>query len=270
MIQKNDIKGKPFIKWAGGKVRLLETILENLPPEFDTYYEPFLGSGALFFAIQPTKAVLSDINDELIVTYKEVKHHASMIIEKLSLKKNNEENFYKIRAWKPKKDIDKAVRFLYLNKLCYNGMYRVNKKGEFNVPFCKDVRREIYNRDRIERCSLALTSAEILACDFEEQTDKIKKGDFVYIDPPYAVQKKNNGFLEYNKKIFHWQDQIRLAKFASLLNKRGAYILISNVNVPEVIDLYPDFKVSYAVRKCNIGGKNAERKSVQEILLKNY
>lgn len=262
--------GKPFLKWAGGKGRLLSTLIENMPKTYNQYFEPFLGGGALFFATNPENAVLSDLNQELIETYRAIKEEPKLVIKKLKKMPNSEEDYYNIRAKNYRSSSGKAARFIYLNRLCFNGIYRVNQKGEFNVPYCKDETRTILFEEDLLRTSEQLQGKKLVHGDFGELTDEILENDFVYIDPPYAVQRKNNGFLEYNKKIFQWEEQIRLSEFAKKLNNKGANVLISNTNAEEVIDLYPNFNLVETYRSCSIGGANATRKRVKEIVLRNY
>lgn len=245
-------------------------ILSNLPENYNTYYELFLGSGALFFAIEPSKAVLSDMNSDLMDTYRGIKLHPEEVIKELTKMRNSEVDYYRIRKTKPTKPSRKAARFIYLNRLCFNGIYRVNKKGEFNVPYCKDEKRRVLFAEDILHASDQLEDVELLNGDFEKAFENIKKGDFVYLDPPYAVQRKNNGFLKYNKRIFHWEEQVRLAEFARRLHEKGVYVLISNANAEEIIELYKGFEKIEAYRNCSIGGAKASRKRVTEILLKNY
>ena len=269
-MNKMNKYGKPFLKWAGGKSRLLSTLLANAPENYNKYFELFLGGGALFFALNPKEAVLADLNSDLVETYIAVQLNPKLVIEELKKMKNSESDYYRIRSHNYRTDYEKAAQFIYLNKLCYNGIYRVNNKGVFNVPYCKDESRHYFSEKEILRASEILQNTKLISSDFESFGKDIQKNDFVYVDPPYALQRKNNGFLEYNKKIFHWEDQIRLSRFVAELSQKGAKILISNVNAAEIIELYPNFEMVEAYRNCTIGGYNASRKLVKEIILKNY
>lgn len=262
--------GKPFLKWAGGKSRLLPTLLANVPDNYNRYFELFLGGGALFFALNPNEAILADLNKELIETYIAVQSKPTLVIEELKKMKNSELEYYRIRSCDFETDYEKAARFIFLNKLCYNGIFRVNQGGVFNVPYCKDESRQFYSEKEILKASEILQGKNLISGDFEYFLEEVQRNDFVYIDPPYALQKKNNGFLEYNKKIFHWEDQIRLSRFVKNLSQKGAKVLMSNVNAIEIIELYPDFESIETYRTCSIGGFNASRKLVKEIMLKNY
>lgn len=257
---------QPFLKWPGGKRWVTSTLLQCFPQSYDRYYEPFLGGGAVFFALQPIRAVLSDINLELVNTYQEVRDNVEGVINKLSRLDISRELFHQLRS---KKAVDKdevAVRLIYLSKTAFNGMYRVNHHGEFNVPFgCKPNTR-ICDDQALKMASAVLSSASILHCDFEEALGDVSAGDLVYLDPPYTMSHSNNGFVRYNEAIFSWDDQRRLASTARRLAGRGAHVFVSNAAHESILALYPDFSVVELTRSSCISASSANRIPVKEYL----
>tara|TARA_B100000315_G_scaffold252171_1_gene288384 strand:- start:9598 stop:10419 length:822 start_codon:yes stop_codon:yes gene_type:complete len=256
-----------IIKWVGGKRWLTKTIAELLPHDFRTYYEPFLGGGALFFNICPKKAVLSDINKDLINAYIQVNKNCERIVRALKRKKISEEYYYRIRNVKYKDDFRKAAQFLYLTKTSFNGIYRVNKKGEFNVPFGFKYCTPLCDRENFFKASKKLKNAALLSVDFDEALKGAKKRDLVYLDPPYTVKHDNNGFRKYNESIFTWEDQLRLANTAKRLNKIGAYVFISNAHHDEILKLYGGFKKITLSRHSVLSANANYRTPVKEILM---
>ncbi len=196
-------KSLPFLKWAGGKRWLISQHSKIFPNTFNTYIEPFLGSGAVFFKLQPQKAILSDINKELIVTYQAIKEDWQKVLHGLQKHQKlfNKAYYYKIRQDKPENIYDKAARLIFLNRTCWNGLYRVNLDGEFNVPIGTktDV---IMKDDDFETISKTLQNADLLPDDFENIINKANKNDLIFVDPPYTVRHDNNGFIKYNEKLF--------------------------------------------------------------------
>jgi DNA adenine methylase len=249
---------KPFVKWAGGKRQLVPTILANhLPKNYNlqTYYEPFIGGGALLFSLQPKKAVINDSNAELINCYKIIKNSLDELIEDLKNHKNDEYYYYDIRDWdreksfQSKTEVQRASRIIFLNKTCYNGLFRVNSQGQFNVPFGKFI---------------------ILNSDFQQALKDAKRGDFIYLDPPYDPISETASFTGYDVNGFNKQEQRRLKEVFDDLNSRGCNILLSNAYTEFIQDLYKDYphtKIS-AIRAINCHGK--KRGKVDEILVKNY
>lgn len=259
-------RGKPLIKWPGGKRGLLHHLLKFVPQSFETYYEPFFGGGALFFALQPKKAILSDVNDELINCYQQVRDFPEQLIRILRKLENNEETYYRLREKLPGTDFQRAARILFLTRLSFNGIHRVNLKGEFNVPYGKKTYLSSVDVEQLRRTSLALTSAKIKKLDFEEATFDAKRGDFVYFDPPYTVAHAQNGFVKYNEKIFSWGDQERLAKHARKLIKRGCTVVVSNADHSSLHDLYWDFKRQVIERPSVIAASKEHRKIITECI----
>lgn len=256
----------PLIKWAGGKRRLLAEIRQFSPGNFNRYFEPFLGSGALFFSLQPRTARLSDANLELIEMYVEVRDNVETVIKALRRLRNSEENYYRIRAAVPRTQASKAARFIYLCTLSFNGIYRQNLKGEFNVPYGYKTHLKPYDIERLREVSIQLRGRELLNADFARAVEGAQARDFVYFDPPYTVAHANNGFVKYNAKIFSWDDQKRLARIALRLKNLGCNVLVSNADHPSIRDLYPEFNVHVIERFSVMSASGIFRRPVQECL----
>lgn len=231
---------KPFLRWAGGKQWLAPRLAKLIPEYNHTYYEPFLGGGSLFFVARPMRAILGDINEQLIGTYLVLRDQPKDLVFILSQWENDEETYYKVRAAEYKDNLWRAAQFIYLNKTCWNGLYRVNQQGKFNVPFGYNKRR-VFDETHLLNLSEALQNAEIVCCDFQQLLKTATAGDFIYLDPPYTVLHSRNGFRQYNEELFSWQDQVRLSRTARELAHRGCFVVISNANNEEVLKLYPDF-----------------------------
>ena len=263
---------RPFLKWPGGKQWLIPLAKNFIPKCFSTYYEPFLGAGALFFALKPQRAVISDINKDLINSYLQTRDNVEILIQKLRKLKYSKEIYYKLRESNPSNPIERAVRFIYLNRTCWNGLYRVNKSGRFNVPFGKYKNPLICDENNLRAISKFLDGIKILSMDFEETIHSAKKRDFLYLDPPYATSKRTNenGFRKYNTKLFSIEDQLRLARVARRLSKRGCFILISNADHPDILKMFSFFKVARVRKTSLIAGKASSRKEVTELLFSNY
>lgn len=272
IIENNQNKKKPlpFLRWAGGKRWLINNIKEIIPTDFNNYYEPFLGAGSLFFNLTPNKACLSDINEELILTYLGIKKNYGAVIKYLNQYKNNKTNYYRVRNCSPKSDYEKAARLIYLNKTCWNGLYRVNNNGKFNVPYGFKKNISIYDVNNLKIVSDSLKNAELKYCDFEVSLKDCKKKDLIYIDPPYTVSHQNNGFIKYNAKIFSWKDQERLAKVVNQLNEKGCYIILSNSYHGSLIKLYKNFNLQKYSRKSLISANADSRKKIYELLVTNF
>ena len=264
-------KRSPFLKWAGGKRWFVNRFHNLIPNDYNTYYEPFLGSGTVFFFLQPHKAILGDLNKDLIETYNTILTDWREVWGKLKLhhRCHNKEYYYYIRNSRPRTPVSKAARFIYLNRTCFNGLYRVNKKGEFNVPKgTKD--SVIMSDDNFENVSILLQKAKILHADFEFVISKAKNNDFIYVDPPYTVKHNNNNFLKYNETIFSWEDQKRLAKSLFKASERGAKIIISNADHNCIHKLYDGFGDIHTVHRCSVLAANSDnRKNTTEIVITN-
>lgn len=233
------------MKWAGGKRNLLEKLRPLVPQTYGKYIEPFVGGGALFFALCPAKAVLSDLNSELMDCYKVIRDKPDELIRSLGDMTVDERTFYSIRAKivSDLGDVERAARLIYLNKTCYNGLYRVNKKGQFNTPFGYYERVQICNKEVIYAASRALQNAEIVQGDFEHIIlAYAEPGDFAYLDPPYPPIGRFSDFKRYTKEFFYEEDQLRLAKVVRRLDRKGCKFILSNSSQPIIQKLYGKFR----------------------------
>jgi DNA adenine methylase len=262
----------PFLKWPGGKRWLVSRFRNIFPQSYRRYVEPFLGGGAVFFHLAPTRAVLSDINPELINAYQMVREHPEALEQRLARLhgRHSEAQYYRIRAEAPSEKLDRAVRFIYLNRSCFNGIYRVNLKGEFNVPMGN--KQEIaFETGFLARLAEQLTRSSLRRSDFEKTIDAAGEGDFVYIDPPYTMKHNNNNFIKYNASLFSWRDQIRLANAAMRASDRGAMIMISNADHASIRELYATFGMRYRVSRTSVLAANsAFREGTTELVILNY
>ena len=261
----------PFLKWAGGKRWLVRNYSRFLPEFYNNYLEPFLGSGAMYFHVNPENAILNDLNKDLIATYQGIKDYPKEVIEILKQHQENHSKsyYYEIRSKKFETLPDKTARFIYLNKTCFNGLYRVNLNGEFNVPI--GTKSNVCDgTDDYIALSKILKSAELYSIDFENIIDMAGEDDFVFADPPYTVTHNNNGFVKYNEKLFSWQDQERLAASLKRAVMRGAKILSTNAFHDSVKDLYgSEFTLTPLSRSSTIAGKSNARGKYQELLISN-
>lgn len=263
---------EPFLKWAGGKRLLLPALLEHIekPQNGGTYFEPFLGGGAVFFALEPQKACLSDASAELINAFTAVRDSVEDTITYLRPMRHSKDAYYRIRQSRPRLPATQAARFIYLNKTCFNGLYRVNLKGEFNVPFGRHPKTlVICNTQQLHDASRVLYGMHIDTKDFSEAMKRAGEGDVVYCDPPYTVAHSNNGFIEYNAQVFSWTDQERLATAASECVARGAKVYVSNADHPSIRSLYEPlgFRVEPIKRWTTMAGSSAKRFKSTELLL---
>jgi DNA adenine methylase len=264
---------EPFLKWAGGKRLLLPLIKPHLPrlSADSKYFEPFLGGGALFFSLRPETARLSDINHELIRTYRTLRDHLDDVIEVLLELRNTKDDFYRIRAWRPRTSVRRAARFIYLNKTCFNGLYRENLAGVFNVPYgAHRYNTQVCDIPQLEDASAALRSVELRTADFVQSVSSARTGDFVYFDPPYITGHQNNGFVEYNAKVFSWKDQHRLYNVACRLVDRGVTVLVSNGDHRSIRELYGGasaFTIHTLTRRSTMAGSAASRALRTELLI---
>lgn len=276
------INPKPFVKWAGGKNQIMDKLKSFLPKSFDTYYEPFVGGGALLFSMMPDKAVISDNNSELMAAYRCFTD--DFLFEELIFllmkheKNHNEEYFYLIRnedreeGFKNEPIYVRAARMIYLNKACFNGLYRVNSNGFFNVPSAKKEKVKTFDRDNFKALRNYFNDNEIIILneDFEEAVKTAKKGDFVYFDPPYDVYPNKQGFVDYGKDGFGKEEQIRLRDCFVKLSNRGVYVMLSNHNTPFINELYDGFNINVIHARRVINSKAEGRGYVQEVIITNY
>ncbi|HEY6250746.1 MAG TPA: Dam family site-specific DNA-(adenine-N6)-methyltransferase [Candidatus Angelobacter sp.] len=256
----------PLLKWPGGKRNLLDTILPLVPTRFNRYFEPFLGGGALFFALQPKKAYLSDKNAELIQTYLQVRDRPELVIRELRKLRNTERDYYRIRSSAPRSSAAQAARLIYLVTLAFNGIYRVNLKGEFNVPYGYKTHLNPGDEERIHTASKVLRNAVVKDNDFAKALNGATTGDLVYLDPPYTVAHRNNGFIKYNAKIFSWEDQLRLAQVARECVAKGCFVIISNADHFSIHKLYEGFAIKRIERNSIIAASSDFRSRVTECI----
>ncbi|MEC0181347.1 Dam family site-specific DNA-(adenine-N6)-methyltransferase [Paenibacillus peoriae] len=264
-----EVKGAPLLKWPGGKRNLLKHILPLIPVNFKKYYEPFFGGGALFFALQPKNSHLSDCNLDLINCYKQVRDQPHEVIEKLKKLINSESAYYEVRSNIPLGDIDKCVRMIYLTQLSFNGIYRQNLRGEYNVPYGHKTHIEPCDEPKIISASEALSNTKLTCSDFEEAVSGAEEGDLVYFDPPYTISNGKNGFIKYNSRVFSWEDQVRLSNLAIQLANRGCSVVISNANHPSILELYRDFTCKVIERKSIIAASGEYRGQITECIFYN-
>jgi DNA adenine methylase len=269
-------QARPFVKWAGGKSQLLDELLSRAPRSFNRYFEPFVGGGALFFRLQPTESVLVDVNAELIATYTVIRDSIEELIEHLKLHRYEKEYYYGLRSadrspefkgWPP---VQRASRFIYLNKSCFNGLYRVNAKGQFNTPFGRYKNPTICDEKNLRRCSKALQSAELRVGQFSSVENQVGEGDFVYLDPPYVPVSDTANFTGYTAAGFGPAEQQKLAEFCRRISESGAMFMLSNAFAPGVEELYRGFKVEQVLASRAINSNGQKRGKVTEIIVTNY
>ena len=277
------IKGKPFVKWAGGKRQIIDKLKKYVPDEFDTYYEPFIGGGALLFELSPKKAVINDSNEELMNVYEclcdEEKFKKMCGVLNHYETEHSEAFYYDIRNKDRNKNsynrlscYTKAARTIYLNKACFNGLYRVNSKNEFNVPFGKKLKVNTYDGGNLITVSnyLTMNDIKILCVDFEDAVKSAKKGDFVYFDPPYDPFDDRESFTSYTKFNFSKEDQKRLADLFKELSNKGVYVMLSNHNTKYINELYEGFNIYIVNAKRMINADSKGRGNVEEVIITNY
>jgi len=262
----------PFLKWPGGKRWFVSHHLDVFPKNYNRYIEAFTGSASVFFALRPKNAILCDSNEELMATYRAVKSRSGKVVAALKLHadKHSDTYYYKVRDEAPKDAIARAARLIYLNRTCFNGIYRVNRKGQFNVPRgSKDA--VLMESDDFSSIASALRKAQLIAGDFSAAIDQATEGDLVFADPPYTVRHNNNGFLNYNEKIFSWSDQIRLADCLARAMERGAFVVSTNANHDSVRELYTErgFRCRTTSRFSAISGTGKDRGQYEELIITN-
>ena len=263
-------KTKPFLRWAGGKRWFIKRIDELLEAKtFNNYHEPFLGGGAIFFHLSPKNSFLSDANKDLIETYLEVKRSPGKVIEELNKFPISEEDYYNIRSLSFENKFQRAARFIYLNQMSFNGIYRVNQKGEFNVPFGRRYNYK-FDTDNIIRVSNLLQNAKIIHRDFGEVLNDVQEGDLVFLDPPYTITHNQNGFVQYNQRIFSLKDQYRLADTIAEIKSNGAYYILTNAAHSKVKEIFGRHDKPIAIDRMSlVGGRNAKRGMYSEFIFTN-
>lgn len=277
------VSPKPFVKWAGGKRQLISILNENLPKTMGTYFEPFLGGGALLFHIlserHNQKCGISDLNSDLVLTYTTIRDKPEELISSLknhakNYQKDSKSYYYSIRESTPRTAIEKTSRLLFLNRTCFNGLYRVNSKGKFNVPLGKYTNPNIVNEENLRSVSQILQSHKIsIYCrDFESVLNDAKKGDFVYFDPPYQPVSDTSNFTSYTNKSFTFKDLKRLAELCFQLSSKGCKVMLSNSNSSEVENMFDqkEWKIKKIEANRAINSNSKKRKGHYELLIKNY
>ena len=274
---------KPFVKWAGGKRQLIPVLHQNLPETIGTYYEPFLGGGALLFHIltenSGQRCSISDLNSDLVLAYTTIRDKiddliSSLINHEKNYHKDSNKYYYAIRSSNPRSDVEKTSRLIFLNRTCFNGLYRVNSKGKFNVPLGKYTNPNIVNEENLRSVSYILKTSSIsIQCrDFESVIRDAKKGDLVYFDPPYQPVSKTANFTSYTNKDFTTDDLSRLAKLCDDLDSQGCNVLLSNSDSKEVMKMFSDkhWKISKIQANRAINSNSKKRTGHFELLIKNY
>lgn len=267
---------RPFIKWVGGKRQLITQLLDRIPATYDRYFEPMVGGGALFFALSPKVATIADINEELINAYRVIQHDVKSLISDLKHHRHDEEYFYEIRnkdrlssykRWSP---VRRAGRLIYLNKTCYNGLYRVNSKGHFNTPFGDYKNPKIVDEKNLSLCHYALQGIQIELAPFASVLRLAGRNDFVYFDPPYAPLSATSNFLQYSKDGFTNEMQIELRDVCQKLDKKGVKFMLSNSSAPAILEMYSNFRIEFVDAKRHINSVASKRGYVKEIIVRNY
>ncbi|WDR05102.1 Dam family site-specific DNA-(adenine-N6)-methyltransferase [Devosia rhodophyticola] len=260
---------KPFLKWAGGKRWLVDRTDFRLPPYSGRYIEPFLGGGAVFFSHRPKLAILSDANPRLIEVYKVIRSDWTSLIDLLEIDHNlhSKDYYYSRRSERPTTEVERAAQFIYLNRSCWNGLYRVNQRGEFNVPIGTKS-WILSSADDFGSTAKALAQVELVATDFEETVNRAVNGDLIFADPPYTVAHNFNGFVKYNESIFSWDDQIRLKNSLIRAASRGVTIRLTNADHPSVRSLYNEVAdIQVMDRRSVISGQSHGRNKTTELLI---
>jgi DNA adenine methylase len=269
----------PVLKWVGGKRQLLDVLCPLLPKTINSYCEPFIGGGAMLFELQPKRALVNDINEDLILVYTVIRDNVDGLIQRLEQFENTAEAFYEVRDWDRDReryaamsDIDKAARMIYLNKTCYNGLYRVNTAGEFNSPFGNYKNPNIVNAPVLRAVSAYFNAAEITfsTVDYAELLQNVRRGTFVYLDPPYDPVSDTSSFTGYSKGGFPKEDQIRLRECCDELNRRGVRFMLSNSATDFIKEQYAAYNITIVQAKRAINSVGSKRGDVDEVVVRNY
>ncbi len=278
MVKKN-VLVSPVLKWVGGKRQLLDTLLPLIPKDYKTYCEPFLGGGALFFKLQPRVAFVNDVNADLMNVYEVIRDNATGLIQTLETHENTSVHFYEVRDWDRDKElyaklskVEKAARTIYLNKTCFNGLFRVNNAGEFNSPFGNYRNPNIVNAPVLKALNAYFKSADItfFSGDYKEVLDKLPKNSFVYLDPPYDPVSNTSNFTGYTKGGFDRDEQIRLRKCCDDLNERGIKFMLSNSATDFIKEQYSAYNIMVVKAKRNVNSVASKRGDVEEVVVRNY
>ncbi len=263
---------KPILKWAGGKAKLLPKLRPLVPPNFGRYIEPFVGGGAFFFWLTPPNGLINDLNHDLIECYEVVRDSPKELLKELSCMEISKAEFYRRRSEDPRdlNPIRRAARFIYLNKTCFNGLYRVNRKGQFNSPFGGSTNVKLADEQNLYECSSLLARVTITSGDYRKALGAARKGDFIYLDPPYVPVGKYADFNRYTSSPFNGTNQEELAEVFADLDKKGCFVLLSNSNHPTVEALYRPYLRTLVRMPRFVNCKGDKRGDVDELLITNY
>ena len=271
---------QPFTKWTGGKRQLLEELRSYMPETYGRYFEPFVGGGALFFDLAPEQAVINDFNEELINAYRQIKNNPAELINLLIKHKENNSKDYYLALRSADRDgrisrmtgVERAARILYMLRVDFNGLYRVNSKNQFNVPYGRYKNPKIVDVDLLYQISEYLNEndVEILQTDFAEAVKDAETGDFVYFDPPYIPLNETSSFTSYTHEGFSYEEKVRLRDTFKELTERGVYAMLSNSSSPLVEELYKDFNIYFVEAQRTNGAKSSSRGKISEIIVTNY
>lgn len=267
---KRNVSASPFLKWVGGKAQLLNELMKYIPADYNNYIEPFIGGGALFFNLTPESAIINDSNEELINAYRIVRDNVDELIEVLGTYVYEKEFYYAMRAKSPigLSKVERAARIIYLNKTCFNGLYRVNKKNEFNVPMGRYSNPRICDEEKLIAASKALQNTIIECGDYMDVLNRYaSRGDLVYIDPPYHPISDYSDFKRYTKEFFYQEDQVKLRDFIHDLKNKGCFVIASNSHCDFILDLYKDFDVKVVSAKRYINKIAERRNNVNEVII---
>ncbi len=277
-MKKNNLV-MPVVKWVGGKRQLLPSLLPLLPKRISSYCEPFLGGGAMLFSLQPMKAIVNDVNSDLILMYEVIRDKVDELIAELATHPNTEEHFYKIRDWDRNKNqydalgkVKKAARLIYLNKTCYNGLFRVNSSGEFNSPFGHYKNPNIVNAPTLKAVSVFLKQSEVnfLNCDYQEVLAELPRGTFVYMDPPYDPVSNSASFTGYAAGGFSREDQVRLRECCDDLTRRKIKFMLSNSSTDFIREQYANYNLTIVRAQRAVNSIATGRGPIDEVVVRNY
>jgi DNA adenine methylase len=269
-------KSKPFLRWAGGKLWMQKHLEELLPSSFGGYFEPFLGGGSVFIYLASReklneKILLSDINGDLINTFETVRDRTDELINVLSRYKNQKDFYYKLRAKNEVDSLKKAASFIYFNRTSFNGIYRVNRQGKYNVPYGNKRYKELFDVENIRNVANLLKGVCLKEASFKDVLKYPQKGDFVFLDPPYTVAHENNGFIRYNQNLFSWDDQEDLKNHLFKLNQRGVKYMLTNAYHKSIKELFKNVGDCQVLeRSSSVGGKGATRQRIKEYVFTNF
>ncbi|HFI0150556.1 TPA: DNA adenine methylase [Streptococcus suis] len=280
LLLKSQSTLQPFTKWTGGKRQLLSVIKSLMPDQYNNYFEPFVGGGALFFDLAPKKAYINDFNSELINCYQQIKKNPQILIELLAKHQENNSKEYYLDLRSADRDgridkmtgVERAARIMYMLRVDFNGLYRVNSKNQFNVPYGRYKNPKIVDGELLLSISKYLNDNDIhiLNKDFEEAVEDVRVGDFVYFDPPYIPLSETSAFTSYTHEGFSYEDQVRLRDTFMKLDEKGAYVMLSNSSSPIVEELYRDFYIHKVEATRTNGAKSSSRGKISEIIVTNY